>query len=712
MPSKPALFPYALFFWKKKKVFSLILVLFWTSISFAQNAKVEQLYDSINQLRSQPQFSEKDTIHINLLNQLAFNLRYYEVENAYTIAKKALKLSRDANYGLGQATALLRIGDYFSDMGQSDKAIESFEQALEIANDQHDKMIPFRIINNLASEHTYKGDFAEALKDYLNGIERVNAILEVEKDKELMEISSIMNENIANLFASQKDYDQSLKYYEIVRKINTDIADPIIMAETNSNLAAVYAEKGATEEGVKKDFDYAMFHVNSSIQTFEKEKIMDWLAYAYEVKGKIHLKQEKYKWALHWYKQSESIHNTIEDDRGKIDLYNGMAQTYLAQGNDGLAKKYALDAFAISDRINDSEGTQECARTLYKVHAKSGDHETALKYLELYQDLSSNIYRNENKKSLVLIKTQSEYNEKIKEEKEANEKALARRDLYVWISISIFIALLIVILLVHRNQKIQKRLNGVLNAKKELLEKREAELRNNNETKTKLFSIIGHDLRGPIGALQGLLNMFSEGEITKKELMDFLPKLRGDVDHIFFTLNNLLSWGHSQLNGSVTKPEVTAVETIVEENISLLSEQAHKKSIRIVNELPDNTNTWADSNQIDIVIRNLMSNALKFTPENGMIKISGEEYAGHWQFSVRDTGVGMDQATVDKLFDKNSNVTTYGTNNEKGTGLGLSLCKEMVEKNKGKIWVESTLRKGSTFHFTLPKIKQSYPKAS
>ena len=712
MPSKPALFPYALFFWKKKKVLSIILVLFWASLSIAQNAKVEQLYDSINQIRSKPQFSEKDTTHINLLNQLAFSLRYYEVENAYTIAKKALKLSREANYGLGEATALLRIGDYFSDMGQSDKAIESFEQALEVANVQDDKMIPFRIINNLASEHTYKGDFAEALKDYLRGIERIKALLEKEKDKDLMILLSIMNENIANLFASQKDYEQSLKYYDIVRKINTDIGDPIIMAETNSNLASVYAERGATDEGVKKDFDYAMFHVNSSIQTFEKEKIMDWLAYAYEVKGKIHLKQKNHKWALHWYKQSEAIHKNIEDDRGKIDLYNGIAQTYLAQGNDILAKKYALDAYDISERINDSEGTQECARTLYKVHAKSGDHEKALEYLELYQDLSSNIYRNENKKSLVLIKTQSEYNEKIKAEQEANEKELARRDRYKLISISIFIALLIVIALVHRNQKIQKRLNGVLNARKELLEKRESELRENNETKTKLFSIIGHDLRGPIGALQGLLNMFGEGEITKKELMDFLPKLRGDVDHIYFTLNNLLSWGHSQLNGSVTKPEVTAVEAIVKENINLLSEQAQNKSIRIVNELPDNTHTWADSNQIDIVIRNLMSNALKFTPENGMIKISGEEYAGHWQISVRDTGVGMDQATVDRLFDKNSNITTYGTNNEKGTGLGLSLCKEMVEKNNGKIWVESTLRKGSTFHFTLPKIKQSYPKAS
>lgn len=712
MPSNSVLFPAALFHWKKKMALFMILALIGAGISYAQSDRAEQLRDSLSQMRSAPQFSETDTLHISLLNELAKSLRYYQADTTYVLAKEALELSRETGYAQGEATALLRIGDYYSDKGQSVEAIKNFEEALEIADALEGKDIVFRIINNLAGEHTYQGDFAEALHDYLVGIERINSALETEDNKELVVFLSIMNENIAQLFAAQKDFEQSLKYYQEVRKINTVIGDPQIMAETNSNMASVYADKAASDFAEPKDLEYAMFHVNSAIKTFEKEKVMDWLAFAYEVKGRVHLRQDNHKWALHWYRQSEKIHKELEADRDKIDVYNGMAQVFLAKNDDSQAKKYALEAYSISNRINDAEGTQECAKTLYQVHKNSGDFIKALKYLELYQELSSNIYRNENKKSLVLIKTQSEFNEEKKAIEEANEKALARRDLYVWISISIFIALILVIFLIYRNQKIQKRLNGVLNAKKGLLEKRELELKENNETKTKLFSIIGHDLRGPIGALQGLLNMFSDGEITKKEFMEFLPKLRGDVDHIYFTLNNLLSWGHSQLNGSVTKPEVTAVEAIVEENINLLSEQAHNKSIRIVNELPENTQTWADANQIDIVIRNLMSNALKFTPENGMIKISGEEYSDHWQFSVRDTGVGMDQATLDKLFDKSSNVTTYGTNNEKGTGLGLSLCKEMVEKNNGKIWAESTLRIGSTFHFTLPKIKQSYPKAS
>lgn len=232
-----------------------------------------------------------------------------------------------------------------------------------------------------------------------------------------------------------------------------------------------------------------------------------------------------------------------------------------------------------------------------------------------------------------------------------------------------------------------------------------------NETKDKLFSIIGHDLRGPIGAFQGLLKLLKDGEVGQSEFMEFIPKLRHDIDHISFTLNNLLSWGQTQMNGSITKPSMVNVESIVKENMHLLSEIAEKKSIKLSSQLASNTLVWSDSDQIDIVIRNLISNALKFTPDNGMVTISSNEMSHFWQISVRDTGVGIDKDIIQKLFCKKSNITTYGTNNEKGTGLGLSLCKEMVEKNGGDIWVESHVRKGSTFHFTMPKAKKNYQQA-
>ena len=425
----------------------------------------------------------------------------------------------------------------------------------------------------------------------------------------------------------------------------------------------------------------------------------------------MYIKENKYKWALYWYNQSEMLHRGLDDDRGKIDLFNGMAEAYLGQGKDILSENFAHQAYEISDRIQFMEGNQKCAYTLYRINKNKKNFSRALSFHELYQKLSDSLSRNENKKSLTLLKTKTEYDQQKQLLIEENEKALAKQQRYIIAALAILLVFVIITILVYRAEVIQKRLNKELEAKKEILEKRESELQESNETKTKLFSIIGHDLRGPVGALQELLRLYSDGDMEADEFLEFVPKLREDVDHVSFTLNNLLSWGHTQMNGAVTKPSLMALESLVSENIKLLSEIAKKKSIKIVSELTENTLTWSDSNQIDIVVRNLISNALKFTPQNGMITISARERDNLWEVSIKDTGVGMDKITVKNLFVKNSNITTYGTDNEKGTGLGLSLCKEMVEKNGGSIWVESALRKGSCFFFTLPKREKSYSKA-
>ncbi|MGB5663518.1 tetratricopeptide repeat-containing sensor histidine kinase [Eudoraea sp.] len=674
----------------------VILVICSMTDANAQQELQKKYKDSIRKLKSQKDFSTRDTLYIDLLNELGSQLRYYNTDSLLLLSKEALQLSIDSGYKEGECRSRLRLGDYFSDKGDSDKAIYNYKVGHEIAKELGNKDLSLRIINNLAGENAYKGDYAHALTGYLEAIE----IAEEIDDKKML---SIMNENIANLYASQKDYEQSLDFYKKVKKINGELGNEIIIAETLSNLASVYADMGK--------LDYAMFNINSSVGIFEKHKIIDWLAFTYEIKGKIYLKENKYKWALYWYNQSELLHRSLDDDRGKIDLYNGMAEAYLGQGKDSISEKIALQAYAISDRIQFMEGTQKCAYTLYRINKNKKNYSEALNFHELYQKLSDTLSRNENKKSLTMLKTKTEYDKQKQTLIAENEKALAQQQRYIIAALAILVVFIVIIILVYRAEKIQKRLNKELEAKKEILEKRESELQDSNETKTKLFSIIGHDLRGPVGALQELLRLYSDGDIETDEFLEFVPKLREDVDHISFTLNNLLSWGHTQMNGAVTKPSLMALESLVSENIKLLSEIAKKKSIKIVSELVENTLTWSDSNQIDIVVRNLISNALKFTPQNGMITISARERDNLWEVSIKDTGVGMDKITVKNLFEKNSNITTYGTANEKGTGLGLALCKEMVEKNGGSIWVESALRKGSCFFFTLPKREKSYSQA-
>ncbi len=684
----------------KRTLCSIISVWIFLSGSFCLNAQEEviaQIQDSIQLLSSRSDFSKQDTLYIDLLNKLAGQMRYYDADSLYMLSKQALKYSKLAQYKEGESHAMLRMGDFYSDLGETDKAINYYTKSLVLAQQVENNDLALRVMNNLAGEYGYKGDYAKSLSGYLDGI----TLAEKVDNKDML---SIMNENIAQLYASQKDYVQALTFFKKVKKINDQIGNEIFQAETMSNLASLYADMGK--------LDYAMYNVNRSIAIFEKRRILDWLAYAYETKGKVYLKQDNYKWALYWYNQSELLHKDLDDDRSKIDLLNGMAEAYLKQGKDTISESYAQEAYEISSRIQFMEGKQKCALTLYKINKNKGKFAKALAFHEVFQHLSDTLHRNENKRSLTLLKTKTEYEQQRLALMEENERALAAQQRYVNAALLILLIFIFVTFLVHRNQKIQKKLNTELTAKQDILEKREVELNESNETKTKLFSIIGHDLRGPIGALKELLKLFGEGEMGQKEFLDFIPKLRDDIDHIFFTLNNLLSWGRTQMNGSVTQPTLMDLDPIVEENINLLSEIAKKKSIEIVNQVPENTKTWSDTNQIDIVIRNLISNALKFTPMNGKVTVSAVDMTNCWQISVRDTGVGMDKITLGKLFDKSSNISTYGTNNEKGTGLGLSLCKEMVEKNKGTIWVESSLDSGSCFYFTLPKPETRYSKAS
>ncbi|AKA36165.1 tetratricopeptide repeat-containing sensor histidine kinase [Flagellimonas lutaonensis] len=663
----------------------------------AQKSVRDSLLHEVESLNISKQSSKKDTTYINLVNSLASRYRYYKSDSLLLLSKKALKLSEEKNYVKGKIIALLSMGAYYSDQGNCKKAIAHIKNALEVAKSNKNNELTIKAQNNLAGEYAYMGDNAKALNLYLLTIE----LAEKEEDLAML---SILNENIANLYAAQNDYDSALEFYEKVKDLNEQVGKPIPSAETMSNVASVYAD-------IEK-FDYAMFNINQSISIFEKHEILDWLAYAYEVKGKIYLKQKKYKWALYWYDHSQLLHQNLDDERAKIDLYNGIAQAHLGMDNDDVAKEYAVQAFDIATNIKSLEGQKDCAKTLYEIHKKLGDYDEALGYHEIYQQLSNDLSRRDNKKSLAMLKVKLDYEKQKQSLIDENKRSLARQRNYTILAIIIFLILLSITFLVYRNQEIQKKLNIELYNKTASLEERESELKAINATKDKLFSIIGHDLRGPIGALQSLLDLFANGDLTKDEFLTQMPKLKSDVDSISFTLNNLLSWGQTQMNGAVTKPKRISLNSIVEENINLLSKLAVKKSIRLINELPENVYAWADKNQIDIVVRNLISNALKFTPENGLINIKAVERKNNWEITVRDTGVGMDPETQDKIFCDNTNFTTYGTNNEKGTGLGLSLCKEMVQKNKGEIWVESYLRKGSCFYFTVPKADKKYRKAS
>ena len=242
------------------------------------------------------------------------------------------------------------------------------------------------------------------------------------------------------------------------------------------------------------------------------------------------------------------------------------------------------------------------------------------------------------------------------------------------------------------------------------LKESEAQLRENNKTKDKFFSIIAHDLRTPFFSMLGfseLLNeKFDQYDTEKKK--KFTGIIYEGLQKTLKLLDNLLEWSRSQSGIIDFNPEKTDLYSLVIEKLEIVNLSAEKKSIQIINQIAENIYVEADKNMLATIIRNLLSNAIKFTNKQGKITIKtflvpNEKHSQFIGISVNDTGVGIRKEIQSTLFNIGENISTSGTENEEGTGLGLILCKEFVEKHGGKIWVESEVGKGSTFYFTIPK---------
>ncbi len=240
------------------------------------------------------------------------------------------------------------------------------------------------------------------------------------------------------------------------------------------------------------------------------------------------------------------------------------------------------------------------------------------------------------------------------------------------------------------------------------------ENREESISKDQFFSIISHDLRNPISAIKTLTEfLFNDFEnLPLKEVKEFIRLIFIASNSSQKLLENLLQWSLSRDGNLHLSPENIDIYDILSNKIEFFLEDARRKGITFNSTVEKDTYVFADSKTVKIIIRNLVSNAVKFTSGGGKISVSSKDVNDYIEITVSDTGTGIKEDDMTKLFAPDSLNKRHGTEGEYGTGLGLLLCKDLVEKNKGKIWVESIIGKGSDFKFTLPKGNKSDVAAS
>ncbi|MGS0528064.1 tetratricopeptide repeat-containing sensor histidine kinase [Zobellia nedashkovskayae] len=666
----------------------LLIIAFYASsyTSIPEHTYKEDLAE-LKRMKAAKNFSAESEKYIDLLIRLGDDSYLYEPDSTTVFLDEAYELSEKLSYFKGQCGALNGLGNYYTYNGNLDLANEKLKESLAIANTHNLLNEKLDALNLIGLALWQEGKNGIALTKFLEALpiaEKVNDVY----------MMGAIYDNIALLYDDNKDYDTALLFNEKSRQISIKNNFDIALAQTLLNMAVMYNKQ--------EKYTMASKNVDQCINIFKKTNHFDWLGYSYKEKGSIILNQHNYKEAQEWFKKSLKIFDEIDLNIGYARTYMGMARSYLGLSNLDKAENFGLKALKISEELKVFADIMESNLVLSQIYNEKGEPLKAYEYLTEYLRLFKKSSAENYQKGLGVLRSEIKFEAQKKLLIQENKSAIAQQRLYIFAAFAASVVLAIFLISLNKTHKIQKKLNKQLQIKQEDLIKRESELHEANQTKDKLFSVIAHDLRGPINSFHSLLNLYVENGLSKEQIDTVLPKALHNIQGISDMLNNLLVWGKTQLNGTIIKPSNVDLRVLVNENIELMKPLAIKKSITLFNNLPLNIISFSDCDLIDIVLRNLISNAVKFTNKNGKVNINVVEMSHRYQIEVKDNGVGMAHENQSNLFDKNHNRTSHGTNNEKGTGLGLSLSKEMVESNGGTIWVESELNVGTSIFFTVP----------
>ena len=358
------------------------------------------------------------------------------------------------------------------------------------------------------------------------------------------------------------------------------------------------------------------------------------------------------------------------------------------------------------------ESIKDVAKVLADIYNGKGDTHNALKYFKLYKELSDSLLNEGMLKKTAKLEARYEYEKKEtqlkleQEKKDAVHQHIVRiKELQISIAILLILFLSVLTFVLFRSRAVKHKTNQTLQANNEKIENQAILLMINNQEKDKLFSIIAHDLKVPLYSLKNMLALLKRDSLSEEDLDIIMEELRRDADYSAELVSNLLFWAGSQMKGRVVSPVALPLHRMVDDNIRLFTQQASSKKIGLKNELHPALLAWADKTMIEVLLRNLVNNAIKFCGPGDTITIEGKTMNGTVEICVADTGIGIEKDILKKITSKES-ITTFGTDNEKGTGLGLLLCRDFAEANQGLFRVESEPGKGSRFYFTLPAVPQ------
>lgn len=600
-----------------------------------------------------------DTANFNELRKSAFGMYGKDANEMLRVGLSMKRIAITNNYREGLAASHNIIGLSRLSVSDYQKALENFLNALKIYEKLENQENIANVLSNVGVVYYYLDDHVNSLDYHMQAYE-----IRKELDNESSLSKSLNNIGISHTNLGQ--YNEALNFYQKARALKASLNDSSSLSNTINNIGRVYL--------LKNDYELALKYFLQSMQ-------MD-----------------------------QALNNRLGVATSKLNI----GEAELKKGNLTKAKSNLIAAIELAENIESLQVQMLAYQKLSDLYKSSNDYASAFSANEKYTSLSERINDIEIKREIANLEARYENDKILFEnsllsiENEKNELAISKqRNL---ITTLIVIGALLLILLVNtfrlikfksKSIRVEREKRKEISEKNGLISTQNDQLIQLSRAKDKIISVLAHDVKSPLNDVRSMIQLASMGGLTDRELREYLNQILKKSENVSNMIFNVLDWARTQAQGVSLHMEEQKLTEIVKNQFEFFESSAAEKNISLENNIDHRTIVTADKNVLNIIIRNLISNAIKFTQFGGKIEIRSKKENDQTWVCIKDSGVGMNDEEINKII-ASENFTKTGTNEEAGHGLGLMLVKEFVIKQGGLLKITSQPNKGSEFIFSIP----------
>ncbi len=651
---------------------------------------------------------DKYTVYCNLSAALWES----DSEQSKKYATQAIKIADEEGNENKKYKALRNYGMIYSINREYSKAIDVYNDILKYFKEIRDTIEIAALHRNIGDVYYRQAQFAEALKEYIyseNYFDKYIKIHDQYYDKVYENYGATLN-NIGNVYLRLDDYEQAVKFFEQALVIQKETGDKYSEAAAYTNIGNIYHYLQKYEKSLQ-------FYLNA----LECANIVNNITLKANINQNIattYQNIKRYKEAQKFYTTALELYSQTDNNDGLMEIYHSLALSFFGERKIDSTEHYFDLAIKMAKYIQDFQYLSFIQYDKAQYYRENGKYEDAFKYLEQSQISKDSVLTKESREQINKLTVQYDTEKKDNLLKIKNLEMLKKEN-ELYISLLVILALFIIVILIFRlyrnknkNLNIIKekniaieRANYELEQQNEYINKQNIELSNLNSMKDKFFSIISHDMRNPITNMNLLLSLIeSFCEVGKYDkIPDKLDKFKSSITNLMALFENLLVWSKTQTGSIKFNPARFNASEVIRHVAETFELNAEMKNIRFKIESNTSVLIDADKDMIEFIVRNLLSNAFKFTKSGGRVAISLIQESDLFKIIVTDSGIGLSKDNLANLFLIDHTYSRVGTASEKGSGLGLSIVKEFVALHQGNIEVNSEVGKGTEFIIILPQ---------